>query len=146
MRKDLDALKTQKEGVQVDEALATVRTLANRPKLTSPNILMTAIENLVEISNKTNYKDATLFSKTLSICKKYEDHEDFCSLVLKLFGSQVDKKISSILADWAKSKKYETKKLNLKIKRMSIRLQVTLCRMWVFLLYSHIKSLMVTLP
>ena len=70
MRQDLDALKNQKDGVQVDEALATVRTLASRPKLTSPNVLMAAIEHLVEIANKTSYKDATLFSKSLSICKK----------------------------------------------------------------------------
>ena len=63
MRQDLDALKTQKDGVHVDEALATVRTLASRPKFTSPNILMAALENLVEIANKTNYKDATLFFK-----------------------------------------------------------------------------------
>lgn len=92
MRQDLDALKNLKDGVQVDEALATVRTLASRPKLTSPNVLMAAIEHLVEIANKTNYKDAVLFSKSLSICKKYEENDDFCGLVLKLYGSQEDKK------------------------------------------------------
>ena len=41
------------------------------------------------------------------MCRKYEDHQDFCGLVLKLFGSQEDKKISSLVADWAKSKKYD---------------------------------------
>lgn len=110
MRQDLDALKNLKDGVQVDEALATVRTLASRPKLTSPNVLMAAIEHLVEIANKTNYKDAVLFSKSLSICKKYEENDDFCGLVLKLYGSQEDKKISSVIADWAKAKKYESDK------------------------------------
>ena len=116
MRQDLDALKNQKDGVQVDEALATVRTLASRPKLTSPNVLMAAIEHLGEIANKTSYKDATLFSKSLSICKKYEENDDFCGLVLKLFGSQEDKKISSVIADWAKAKKYETDKEKQKTK------------------------------
>ena len=116
MRQDLDALKTQKDGVHVDEALATVRTLASRPKFTSPNILKAALENLVEIANKTNYKDATLFSKSLSICKKYEENDDFCGLVLKLFGSSEDKKISSTIADWVKAKMYESDKGKEKIK------------------------------
>ena len=61
MRQDLDALKDQKDGMQVDEALATVRTLATRQKFTSLNILMAAVENLVEIPNKTSNKDATVF-------------------------------------------------------------------------------------
>ena len=53
MRQDLDALKNQKDGVQVDEALATVRTLAGRPKVISPKILIAALENLDEIAIKT---------------------------------------------------------------------------------------------
>ena len=61
MGQDLDALKDQKDGMQVDEALATVRTLATRQKFTSANIFMAAVENLVEIPNKTSYKDATVF-------------------------------------------------------------------------------------
>ena len=86
MRQDLDALKDQKAGVHVDEALATVRTFASWPKFTS-HIIIAALENLVEIANKTSYKDASLFSKSLSICKKYEENDDFCGLVLKLFSS-----------------------------------------------------------
>ena len=50
------------------------------------------------------------FSKSLRICRKYEDNEDLCGLVLKLFGSPEAKLISSVIPDWAKSKKYETEK------------------------------------
>jgi hypothetical protein len=39
------------------------------------------------------------------MCKKYEDHVYFCGLVLKPFVSQEDKQISSLISDWAKSKK-----------------------------------------
>ena len=52
IRQDLDTLQNQKYGVQVDEALATIRTLASCPKLTSPNVLMAA--HLVEKANKTD--------------------------------------------------------------------------------------------
>ncbi|CAC5389006.1 unnamed protein product [Mytilus coruscus] len=55
----------------------------------------------------TNHKEAAMFSKVFSTCKKYEDNEEFCSLVLKLFGSQEDKRIACLVADWAKSRKYE---------------------------------------
>jgi hypothetical protein len=107
MRTDLEALKSRREGLQVDEALSNVRSLASRPNLTSPNVLMAAIETLIEVANKANYKDASMFSKAYATCKRYEENEDFCGLVLKLFGSQEDKKIASIIADWAKAKKYE---------------------------------------
>lgn len=116
MRKDLDALKNRKEELHIDEALATVRTLASRPKLTSPNVLLAAVEILAEAANKANYKDATMFSKSLSICKKYEEHEDLCSLVLKLFGTQEDKKISSLITEWKKTKRYEGEKEKEKVK------------------------------
>ena len=105
MRQDLDELKKNSKVLQVDEALSYVRTLAARPKLTTPGVLLAAIEMLVDAANKANHKDCSLFSKSFSMCKKYEDNVDFCGLVLKLFGSQEDKKISSLISDWAKSKK-----------------------------------------
>ncbi|XP_052078011.1 uncharacterized protein LOC127715945 [Mytilus californianus] len=107
MRQDLDELKNKSKDIQVDEALSYVRTLAARPKLTTPGVLLAAIEMLVDAANKANHKDCSLFSKSFAMCKKFEDHVDFCGLVLKLFGSQEDKKISSLISDWAKSKKYE---------------------------------------
>ena len=92
VKEDLKALKNKKEEIKVDEALSTVRCLASRPSLTSQNVLLAAIETLIEIANKANHKDASLFSKSYAICKRYEDNDDFCGLVLKLFGSQEDKK------------------------------------------------------
>ena len=56
------------------------------------------------------YKDATLFSKSLSICRKYEENDDSFGLVLKPLGSQEDQKISFVIADWVKAKKYEADK------------------------------------
>lgn len=107
MKEDLKALKSRRNDLQVDDALSSVRTLAIRPSLTSHNVLLAAIETLIEVANKANHKDASLFSKSYAICKRSEDNEDFCGLVLKLFGTQEDKKIAAVVADWAKSKKYE---------------------------------------
>lgn len=107
MKEDLKALKSRRDDLQVDDALSSVRSLASRPSLTSHNVLLAAIETLIEVANKANHKDASLFSKSYAICKRYEDNEDFCGLVLKLFGKQEDKKIAAVVADWAKSKKYE---------------------------------------
>ena len=112
VKEDLKALKNKKEEMQVDEALSTVRCLASRPSLTSQNVLLAAIETLIEIANKANHKDASLFSKSYAICKRYEDNDDFCGLVLKLFGSQEDKKIAAAVSDWAKAKKYEETEKN----------------------------------
>lgn len=83
-----------------------IRILATRPKLTIPGILLATIEMLVDAANKVNHKDSVLFSKSYAMCKKFEDHTDFCGLVLKLFGSQEDK-ISSLISDQIKLKKYQ---------------------------------------
>jgi len=47
----------------------------------------------------TNIK-TVMFSKSYSICRKFEDNTDFCGLVLKLFGSQEDKNISAHKTVW----------------------------------------------
>jgi hypothetical protein len=54
--------------------------------------------------NKANHKDASLFNKSYGICKRYEYNDDFCGLVLKLFGTSEDKKIAAVVADWANQK------------------------------------------
>lgn len=107
LKQDVNALKAKIFNMQVDEALENVRILASRPKLTSPYVLLAAVETLVSISHKTNHKEACLFSKAYSTCKKYGDNDDLCGLVLKLFYSQEYKKIANVVADWAKLKKYE---------------------------------------
>ncbi|XP_076093963.1 uncharacterized protein LOC143064766 [Mytilus galloprovincialis] len=77
MRQDLDELKKNSKVLKVDEALSYVRTLAARPKLTTPGVLLADIEMLVDAANKANHKDCSLFSKSFSMCKKYEDNVDF---------------------------------------------------------------------
>ncbi|KAJ8315852.1 hypothetical protein KUTeg_008002, partial [Tegillarca granosa] len=120
IREDIDALKSRKDGKQVDEALT--RRDAVGPELTSPNVLMAAIETLVEIAQKTSHKDV-LHAKAFSICKKYEENEGFCDLVLKLFGSPEDKKVASVVADLAKARKYESDKKTDKTVGMSAFVQ-----------------------
>lgn len=110
LKEDVEALKNRKDSLQVDDALSNVRSLASRSKLTSPNVLMAAIETLVEISQKSNHKDSIMYAKAFAICKKYEDSEGFGDLVLKLFGSTEDKKVASVVAEWSKQKKYESEK------------------------------------
>jgi len=43
MRANLNNLKNRSKEMQVDEALSLVRTLATRPKLTTPSVLLAAI-------------------------------------------------------------------------------------------------------
>ncbi|KAJ8311268.1 hypothetical protein KUTeg_011178 [Tegillarca granosa] len=95
-------LYMMKDSLQVDDALSNVRSLASRSKLTSPNVLMAAIETLVEISLKSNDKFSIMYAKAFAICKKYEDSEGLGNLVLKLFGSTEDKKVASVVAEWSK--------------------------------------------
>ncbi|CAC5409138.1 unnamed protein product [Mytilus coruscus] len=67
MRQDLDELKKNSNDLQVDEALSYVRTLAARPKLSTPGVLLAAIKMLVDAANKMNHKDYWAKSK------KYEE-------------------------------------------------------------------------
>ena len=69
LKQEVDALKTKRLDLQVDEALANIRNLASRPKLTSPHVLLAAVEMLVDIAHKTSHKEAGLYSKAFSTCK-----------------------------------------------------------------------------
>ena len=44
LKQEVDALKNKRVDMQIDEALSNIRTLASRPKLTSPCVLLAAIE------------------------------------------------------------------------------------------------------
>ena len=69
---------------------------------------MAAVETLIEVATRASHKDVDFYVKSLAYCRRYEQSEDFCNLVLKLFGSAEDKKIANIVADWAKARKYES--------------------------------------
>ncbi|KAJ8300066.1 hypothetical protein KUTeg_021585 [Tegillarca granosa] len=110
MEESLVSLKSKQAGDRVEEALKNVRVLAGRPKLTSPSVLLASLEVLVENAAKAGHNETAYFTKAQQTCRQYEDNVDKCSLCLKLLGSSEDKKISSIVADWAKAKKYENNK------------------------------------
>lgn len=57
LREDLDALKRYSKDMHLDEALSYVRTLASRPKLTTPSIFLAAVEMIVDSAHKANHKD-----------------------------------------------------------------------------------------
>ena len=112
MEESLDSIKTKQSGDQVGEALRNVRALAIRPNLTSPSILLAALEVLVDHATKSGHKEADYYARALQTCRKFENNPDICSLCLKLLGSCEDKKVSSAVADWVKSRKYDGSKEN----------------------------------
>lgn len=59
------------------------------------------------MATKYGYKDSEYYSKAYSYCKKFQDSDDMCNLVMKLFGSAEDKRLANVVADWIKGKKYE---------------------------------------
>ena len=108
--KQLEETVTSMNKQNTEEALKNVRTLAGRPKLTAPGVLIAAMEVLVENATKSGHGELDYFNKALSACRQYEDHPDVCNLCLKLLGSSEDKKISSVVADWVKAGKGDTSK------------------------------------
>lgn len=102
MRKLEENLATQHQQ-SVDDALRNVRTLAARPKLVSPGVLIAALEALVDSACVGNHPDQDFFKKSLIACRQYEEHPDLCALCLKLLGSSDDRKIASSVAEWMKS-------------------------------------------
>ena len=55
VKEDFKALKNMMEEMQVDEVLSTVRCLASCQSRTSLNVLLAAIETLIEVVNKYNF-------------------------------------------------------------------------------------------
>ena len=109
MESNLQVFQNKQSADKVEEDLKNVRTLAGRPKLTSPSVLLAALEVLVQCATKACHTDSEYYSRALQACRQYEDHPDICTLCLKLLGSSEDRKISNTIADWVKSKKYDVK-------------------------------------
>lgn len=108
MEDQVKTISGQSAEGQVEECLKHVRILASRPNLTQSHVLLAAIETLVGVAVKVNYKESEYFSKAFTHCKKFEDSKDLCNLTMKLFGSAEDKRIANVVADWMKGKKYES--------------------------------------
>ena len=111
VEKAIQDLKAAK-GTQVEEAIRQINVLAGRPKLTSPAVIIAAVESLVDVATRTSHKDLEYYCKALQACRRFEASPDLCSLCLRLFGSQEDKKISAAIAEWSKQQKYEEPKEN----------------------------------
>ena len=87
----------------VDDALKNVRTLASRPKLTSPGVLIASLEVLVDCASASGHPEKEFYQKALTACRQHEEHPDLCGLCLKLIGSSDDKKIANSVAEWVKA-------------------------------------------
>ena len=79
----------QKEVSEVREALKQISTLAARPNLTSPSVLIAAVESLADVATRTSNSDAEYYAKALQACRRYEN-SDIWGLCQRLFGSSED--------------------------------------------------------
>ncbi|CAC5426858.1 unnamed protein product [Mytilus coruscus] len=100
-------LKQKQAAERVEDALKNLRVLADKPKITSPSLLLASMEVQVECVLKAGHIDTDFFCKALQACRQYETNPDICSLCLKLLGSNDDKKISAAIAEWVKTKKHK---------------------------------------
>jgi hypothetical protein len=102
----LRGIQKGKEELQVTDSLKHISILAARPQLTSPSVLVAAVEALVDVATKAGHKEAEYYRKSLQACRRFEESADIFGLCQKLFGSADDKTISSAVAEWSKAKKY----------------------------------------
>ena len=97
------------ESTETDVALAKVRRMISRAHLMEPYLIMEGLETLAEAAANEKHKDAALYRRAFRTCKKYEDSKELGGLLVKLFGSQEDKKIQGAVAEWLKGLKTEGK-------------------------------------
>ncbi|XP_069134794.1 uncharacterized protein [Argopecten irradians] len=99
-------LRKDRHELQVTDALRQISILAGRPRLTTPAVLIAAVESLVDIATRTACPELDYYCKALQACRRFESSSDLCGLCQKLFGSKEDKRISSAVAEWSKHQKY----------------------------------------
>ena len=88
--------------VSVDTALAQVRTMALRS--TTPNeVLLAAMETLSDAAQRIGHKEADHYKLSLKMLKEYEHWGPLNSLVIKLVGSDVAKKVNACVDTWKKA-------------------------------------------
>lgn len=97
---------TENTDKEVNLALKNISILARRPKLTAPAVMLAAVESLVDIAISSGHKEADYYAKALQTCRKFENNPDIFGLYQRLFGTADDKKISSVVAEWSRNKKY----------------------------------------
>lgn len=51
-------------------------------------------------SVELSHKEADYFAKALQICGKFESNPDIFGLCQRLFGTDEDRKISSVVTEW----------------------------------------------
>ena len=70
----------------VEVAIRQGRLLAAAPNLTSPHIILASVEALVATATRRGHSEANYYSKSLQACRRFDDSNDLCGVVLKLFG------------------------------------------------------------
>jgi len=103
----LQSMERSEGATEVETAQQQVGRLLSRIHLVDTHVIVTALEGLVEAAQASHHKEASYYKKALAEVKRHEGAEGFGSLVLQLFGSGEDKKISSVVQSWHKLVKAE---------------------------------------
>ena len=92
--------ETQEIGT-VEAVLSQVRTLA----LCTNTVLIAAMETLSDTAWRVDHKDKGHFKMSLKACREQESEGDLHSLIIKLLGSDVAKKVNTSIEAWKKALK-----------------------------------------
>ena len=102
MEDEIKRLKENSGAASVETALGQVRALALRAS-THNSALVAALETLADIASANNHKEQDHFKMILKAARENEYVGPLHTLITKLLGTDVAKKVSSGLETWRKS-------------------------------------------
>ena len=98
-------MEQAKGPTEVEAALQQVSRMTARIGRVEGHVILATLEGLVEAAQGARHTEASFWAKALEKVRHFESRsskESFHQLVISLFGSQEDKRLSSALNSWHK--------------------------------------------
>ena len=86
----------------MEAALAQVQALADKEHV-DPMVLVAQVEHLADLASATSHAQAELYQKTWKRCRDQEKSKRVKSLVIRLVGTEVQKKVLAAEEAWRKA-------------------------------------------
>ena len=101
LEQEVKKLRQEAQAGSVDQALSQVRNLAAKSKVDNA-VLLAAMEHLADTAQRANHPQADEYTLSLKACRDLEGEGGLRSLVIKLVGTDVAKRVNSAIEGWKK--------------------------------------------
>lgn len=102
LEEEVKRMRSEADAGSVDNALAQVQSLADKEHL-DPDVLLAQVELLADTASRVGHERADEYRRSLKVCRQQEKSPAIRSLVIKLLGTEAQKRINAAADAWRKA-------------------------------------------